>query len=112
MPRAVLLSLVVLATFTGCAGAPRAARTVLSGPESPAAVVAHPWSYRGELGSLLRTAHYEIHTTIPDDEVVSNVAQLMEGAYEQYRLLAPGVAPSTEPMECYLFKDRSQWAVF
>lgn len=111
MARAVFV-LCFVATLAGCAATPRASTGTPSGPQSPAAVVVDPWTYRGEPARLLRTAHYEIHTTIPDDDVVMDVAQLMEGAYEQYRLLAPDVPLSHEPMQCYLFKDRPEWVTF
>jgi hypothetical protein len=100
----------LLALLAGCSGTPRVDR--YSGPESRAAVSVEPWSYRGESARLLKTPHYRIHTTIADEEVVQDVAQLMEGALQQYRAIAPGVPVSSEPMECYLFKDRAEWAVF
>jgi hypothetical protein len=112
MARALFLVLTLFASLAGCTATPRATAGASSGPHSPAAVTVDPWNYRGEPARLLRTAHYEIHTTIPDDDVVMNVAQLMEGAHEQYRLLAPDVPLSDEPMQCYLFKDRPEWAVF
>jgi hypothetical protein len=75
-------------------------------------VDAHPWNYPGKTSSVLRTEHYAIHTTITDREFLAAVSQLMEGAYSQYRLLTPNVVPSPQPMDCYLFAQRPEWAQF
>jgi hypothetical protein len=38
--------------------------------------------------------------------------QLLEGAYSQYRLIAPDVPPSDRPMDCYIFAQRAEWVAF
>lgn len=62
---------------------------------------------------VIRTAHYEIYTTIPDrPDFLSGMAQLMEGAYGVYRTLAPTVQPTDHPMRCYMFGTRQEWMDF
>ena len=102
-----LLGLFLLA---GCGG--RGGRAALAGPESPAPFKVEKWNYRGTPGRILKTPSYKIHTTIEDDEVVLDLAQLMEGALGQYRTIVPAVRLSAEPLECYLFQDRPEWAIF
>lgn len=83
-----------------------------SGPQQKAFVASQPWSFDGTAGQTLQTAHYLIHTTIGDYAFVDKFAQVMEGAYAQYRKLVPGVAPRGGPMECFVFADRPQWRRF
>ena len=85
------------------------------GPTTAAPIATSPWHVpvpSDTPGVAIRTPRYLIYTTIEDERLRAAVAQVMEGAYEQYRLLAPGVAPSGEPMRCYVFGQRRQWTQF
>src|SRR5262245_24483764 len=68
------------------------------------------WSFDGKPAKVVHTDHYLIHTTIEDQEFLDSLAQLMEGALDQYRRLTPGVPMSPDPMECYIFTRRPEWA--
>ncbi|HEX4795231.1 MAG TPA: hypothetical protein VH370_15655 [Humisphaera sp.] len=70
------------------------------------------WEHEGQPGRRVTTPHYVICSTIPDDQILAAVAQVMEGAFGQYRLLAPEVPMTDRPMECYLFANRTEWAAF
>ena len=63
-------------------------------------------------GRKLITPHYVIHTTIESDEIVGKLGQLMEGGLEEYRRMAPAVPLTDQPLACYLFETRRQWAQF
>jgi hypothetical protein len=107
-----MLSL-LLARVTGCS-TPSTSRT-WSGPSTPVPVSTQPWTPpvpSATPGVAVRTSRYLIYTTIEDERLRAATAQVMEGAYEQYRTLAPGVAPSDRPLECYVFGQRPQWAAF
>ena len=107
MPRrSLILALVLLAS--GCA----TSRSHLGGLPQPARTRIESWSFEGQPARKIITPHYVIYTTLTDDEVVSGLGQVMEGALSQYRRLAPEVAPSGQPMACYLFQTREQWAAF
>lgn len=108
MPLRRLPIFFLLLVASGCASS----RNQLGGLREPAPTYAEPWSFQGTPGRKLVTRHYVIYTTLKDDEVVAGVAQVMEGALSQYRRLAPEVAPSGQPMVCYLFQTRDQWAAF
>lgn len=82
------------------------------GLSKPARVKVEPWSFGSVPGRKLITPHYVIYTTMTDADVLAGVAQVMEGALSQYRRLAPDVLPSGQPMACYLFQTREQWAAF
>ena len=100
--------LVLLFAATGCS----TSRPHLGGLPAPAATRIESWSYEGNPGRKLITPHYVIYTTLRDDDVAAGVAQVMEGALSQYRRLAPDVPPSGQPMACYLFQTRDEWAAF
>jgi hypothetical protein len=53
-----------------------------------------------------------IHTTIDDPEVVDALGQVMEGAFAQYRRLAPDAPATDRPMDCYVFQYRNEWAAY
>lgn len=108
----LLFAASLLIAFAGGGCATRPAGEPLTGPVAAAPVRTEPWSFEGKPGKLLVTPHYLLFTTVDDDEVLGGVAQVLEGAYEQYRLLAPAVPPSDRPMECYLFGYRNEWASF
>lgn len=71
-----------------------------------------PWQYQGAPGWELKTPHYAIYTTIAKQDVREMLPGVMEGAYAQYRQLAPDVPVSDRPMDCYVFFDRGQWNEF
>jgi hypothetical protein len=71
-----------------------------------------PWSYAGNQGITITTAHYEIHSTVSDRQTLDTLAVVMEGALGQYQKFVPGVQLSARPMECFVFARRSEWADF
>src|SRR3954452_22125160 len=96
---AAILSLV----FVGCQAGTSGPRRSWNGPAVAQPVKSEPWQYRTTPGQTLHTAHYAIHTTVSDDKFLDRLPQVMEGALEQYQLLAPDVKLSDRPMDCYLF---------
>lgn len=104
----VAFSLLIAAVLTGCT-APLGKWT---GPETAAPFSAEPWSYNGEPGKVLRTAHYLIHTTITDPQSQDRLAQIMEGGNAQYRSFAGDFPTSEELLRCYVFARRQEWADF
>lgn len=70
------------------------------------------WTFDGKPARIVKTEHYLIHTTIEDTAFLQSLAQLMEGALENYRRLTPGIQLTSKPMECYVFARRQQWADF
>ena len=104
--------LTLLALLFLCAAGCASTRSELTGPSDPARIRVEPWRFEGKPAKKLVTPHYLIYTTVEDEEIVASVGQLMEGALSQYRRLAPAVAATDEPMECFLFQSRHQWASF
>ena len=66
----------------------------------------------GSPGVRVVLPHYVIDSTIQDRQLLAQLGDLMEGALYAYRSLAPDVPVSTEPMRCYVFRTRAQWADF
>ncbi len=79
------------------------------GPKAMTMAVAEPWAYRDKPGWRLDTPHYAIYTTVKMEEVRAMLPQVMEGAFAQYRELAPDVPVSPRPMDCYIFFERPEW---
>jgi hypothetical protein len=77
-----------------------------------APVQVEPWTYRNQPAQTVRSQHYLIHTTVQDTEFLESLAALMEAALAQYQKLTPGVKLSDDPMECYVFSRRNEWAEF
>lgn len=81
-------------------------------PAAPASLSTSAWTFDGRPGRVIQTAHYRIHTTLDDEEFLDSLSQVMEGALEHYHQLTPGVRLTDEPMECYIFSRRPEWAQF
>ena len=82
------------------------------GPNHAASLHLRPESINGLDGYELDTPHYTLHSTIPDEDVVRQMGQLMEGAFTVYQSLAPSLSANGRPMQCYLFLTRAEWAEF
>lgn len=79
------------------------------GPQAPAALRVDDWTFGEQKAQVLRTPNYSIYTTIQDDEVKELLPQVMEGALQMYRQIAPDVALTDRPMDCFIFRWRSEW---
>lgn len=112
-PARLLSRLIVTALLlaAGCAQY-GGARRELDGPHGATRLRSEPWAYGDRPGQRVRSPHYVIHTTIDDPEVVDALGQVMEGAFQQYRRIAPDAPATDRPMDCYLFQYRNEWAAF
>jgi hypothetical protein len=104
------LLLIIGIWLTGCAGFGQPPQ--FQGPAAHAVVHTEPWVYGDDNGQLIHTAHYDIHTTIADSDVRRRMADVMEGALGEYQRIAPGVPLGEKPMECFVFRNREEWADF
>ncbi len=77
-----------------------------------APVCVEPWTYDTKTARRVVTPHYVIYTTIEDREFLTRVGHVMEGAFAEYRQLTGDLPAGGEPMVCYLFLTRDQWAQF
>lgn len=69
-----------------------------------------PWSFTEHPGSVVETAHYRIYTTIDDPLYEHLIARVLEAAHTRaLALIPPSARPHTEPLDCYVFANRSQW---
>lgn len=82
-----------------------------SGPLTRASTITEAWTFAGQPARIIRTQHYRLHTTMTD-ETPAQVAQVLEGAFAEYRRLTPHVIPNARPMDVYLFLHRDEWANF
>ena len=87
----------------GCDSAARAPKFQLTKAE---------WTYRGSVGELLTTDHFEIYTTIQDQELREVLPLFLESAYRHYTDLLPTVSDDNPRMQTYLFNTRLQWDRF
>jgi hypothetical protein len=80
-----LLALLVLG---GCASSSGVPKSDWTGPKTAAPIAREPWQYDNKPAQIIRTPHYLLHTTITDEDVLTRLAQVMEGAYAQYQSFA------------------------
>jgi len=79
------------------------------GPAEAAPTKVTQWAFGGEKAKLLESKHYNVYTTIKEDEVLDLLPQVMEGALSMYQEIAPGVGLSERHMDCFIFRWRSEW---
>jgi hypothetical protein len=106
-----LLALALVAAGGGCASPAKSEHSGWTGPAAASPVETLKWQYNDSPGVVLQTAHYQIHTTIDDEDVLKRLPQVMEGAYAQYQNFAV-TTPSSKPLKCYVFGKRGEWADF
>ena len=94
----------------GCKSSPHQAGW--GGPTEPVTIQVERWVYDGTQARKVIIPHYNLHTTIADNRVVDEMAQVMEGAYAQYRKLVPDIPVSDRRMDCYMFGHRVEWESF
>ena len=82
------------------------------GPRAPATLTIQRIPDLPVEARLVQTPHYQIYTTIEDEEFLGQLGQLMEGSLAMYEALAPGTSVGKRPLQCYIFEKRSEWADF
>jgi hypothetical protein len=108
---AVTICIPIALFLTACT--PSKDQSNWNGPQMLASVSTEDAGYAGPQVKLIRTAHYNIYSTIEDrPDLLDRTAQLMEGAFSTYRVLCPSIVPTDHPMQCYLFANRLQWEIF
>jgi hypothetical protein len=108
---------IALATLTavGCAASPTPPRrsAATDGPASVAPVTVADWKLGDQPARRVSTPHYVLYTTLDRNDPLNDaLPQVLEGAYAQYRRLAPTAVTTDKPLVCYVFANRSQWSEF
>jgi hypothetical protein len=109
MARGVLLLSILAAAFclplTGC-----------SAPLPPPAERSKPvflsTSVEGNPGTRVDLPHYTIFSTLEDRAVLNQLCDVLENGFAAYRSVAGDVPVSPQPMVCYVFGSRTQWAAY
>src|SRR5436190_11236544 len=96
--------------LVGCASNTK--RANWEGPQVAQPVTFEAWKYHDEPGRTVKSAHYTIHTTITDTQLLTRLAQVMEGGLQQYERFTPGLPITNRPMDCFVFATRPQWMAF
>lgn len=73
---------------------------------------ASTWQFRDRQGTLLKTEHYEVYTTVQDPVLLEALPQMMEASFAHYRSLVPAAQPPREPLRVYIFSRRNDWEHF
>ena len=94
----------------GCSSAPPLGHW--DGPTASAAAASNEWDFGQDKGSVLQSRHYRIFTTIKEPEVQKLLTDVMEGAFLMYCQVTPDVKISDRPLDCYMFRSRSEWDVY
>lgn len=103
MARVGWLAVLVGVGLAGCGG-PR--------QRAPVPFESEPWKFGSAPGYKLRTAHYEIYTTLRDPVLRDALPEFVEAAYDHYGRLVPTARRPAERMKVYLFASRPQWEAF
>ena len=84
----------------------------LNSQNLPALKSVEPWASPFGQGLKLTTTHYEIHTTLLEPLMLSQVPGFMESAYRSYQAQLPKPIETSTLFTVYLFADRHQWETF
>jgi hypothetical protein len=103
---------ILVLALLGAGCTPTSDRQALLNGGLPVPKTISPWTFDGRPARLVTTQHYALHTTLDDEDLIDRLAQVMEGAFKQYQQLAPVAQVSDNPMDCYIFSLRTQWAKF
>ena len=76
-------------------------------------VTEEDWSYRGAAGVRLITDHFDIRTTVRDDELRAALPAFIEACHAQYAsLVRVPETESTSRLDVFLFQSRHEWEQF
>jgi hypothetical protein len=78
----------------------------------PALESVQVWENEYGPGLVIRTAHYEIMTTLLDPLMLSEAPGFVESAYRSYQKQLPEPVEMSGRFRMYLFKERGQWENF
>jgi hypothetical protein len=70
------------------------------------------WTFGDTQAKKLVTDHFDIHSTIADQEFERALPAFLEAAHQQYADLLPAPPNSTERLRTYVFNSREQWERF
>ncbi|HWB20588.1 MAG TPA: hypothetical protein VG711_09830 [Phycisphaerales bacterium] len=60
-------------------------------------------------GDLITTRHYQIFSTIRDDQILARLPQFYEAAMRNYTTAITDLPTPTQPLITYLFQYRNEW---
>lgn len=70
------------------------------------------WKFGSTTGKHVQTEHFDIYTTLRDDEFIDMLPLFFESAYHQYTGLIPPRVDDPPRMTTYLFSTRMEWDAF
>lgn len=70
------------------------------------------WEFAGTTGSIIRTAHYRIHTTSDSEELLLRFPVFVEAALQHYRTIIVDLPAPERRLDSFVFADRQQWIAF
>ena len=71
------------------------------------------WSFRGSSGVHMTTDHFDIYTTVDDEQLRDYLPGFLETLYhERYAALLPAPPDSERRLQTYLFANQYQWMEF
>ncbi|MBC23657.1 MAG: hypothetical protein CMJ32_07050 [Phycisphaerae bacterium] len=70
------------------------------------------WNFKGTDGLIIETAHFRIHTTLPDNRLRRSLPIFMETALAHYLSELKELPPPDAKLDSYIFADRDDWATY
>jgi len=71
-----------------------------------------PWTLHGQPGQHIRTQHFDVYCTVPNQAFVEAIPGLLETAYDEYVRALPSVRTDSRRLTTYLFATRAEWERF
>jgi hypothetical protein len=73
-----------------------------------------PWVFDGQPGTLVKTEHFRIFTTIDDGLYKRLLARTLEATHDRMAAWNPSVSvpPADQRLDCYVFSSRLQWEAY
>ncbi|MFK7959191.1 MAG: DUF1570 domain-containing protein [Phycisphaerales bacterium] len=68
-----------------------------------------PWTFEGADGVRVQTPNYDLYTTVKYDHIVERLPRFLEAALVHYRSSIVDLPPPPEPLESYVFNNRTEW---
>jgi hypothetical protein len=97
------LSVLVMISASGCTGWRKA-------PVTP--YEQEPWEHRGKAGVKLITEHFDIYSTLGDEELEEALPGFLEAAHRQYVSLIAPRDDAAPKLQTYVFQTRGEWERF
>lgn len=104
-------ALAALGLAGGCSATHSLANARALQAMAQAPLAAERWTFGDQSGSMIRTEHFRLFTTVQDSVYQHLLARVLEASHARMALLNPNTQATRLPRQydCYVFSTRGQW---